>query len=270
MSLQEALSLKEEGSSAWSRGDYQTAVYLFSRAITMVVALKEDIAPREHKEQLKLLHSNRSAAYLKLNRANDALDDANKCCSIDSEWVKGHTRKGDALYAMGRYTESYNSYSAALRLVPGDRGIQDKSELAQRAIRLQSTRWSTPESSSDSATLLPDTFKGDPNSTLGQLSTILKASVVVNALLCLLPMLSMLPWYRIMLFSTLASGVLSLYVAHGSPQFTSYYGLAIIADPTAVFLFLVAVQFISPPKIFAIAPLLLIEAMHLAPQIQIC
>ena len=267
MSLQEAMELKEQASSAWSRGEYDGATDLYSQAIAIILDIRDDIAPREQREQLKILYSNRCAAYLKLNRANDALEDANKCCQMDSEWSKGHVRKGDALYALGKYTESFNSYNAALRLAPGDRGIQDKSELAQRAIRFQSTRWSTPDYNGEAGGL-PDTFKGDPSSLLGRASAILKASVVVNGLLCLLPFLGLPFSYKLMLFSVLASGALSLYVAHGSPRFTSNYGLAIVADPTAVFLFLAAMQLISPPKILAMTPILMTEIVQLAPIIQ--
>lgn len=93
----EANRAKEDGSNAWSRGDYNAAIQYFSDAI--------HAAKSTEKEFLRVLHSNRSAAYLKANKNDRALDDAIKCVELDPQWAKGHTRKGDAYYALKQYTQ---------------------------------------------------------------------------------------------------------------------------------------------------------------------
>lgn len=124
---------KEDGSIAWSKGDYAKAIEHFSTAISH----------GGDKEFLRTMYSNRSAAYLKVNRAEDALQDAVKCIETDSQWLKGYTRKGDALYALKRFTDSYNAYNSGLRISPNDSGLKEKCEAAMRAIRNDVSRANT-------------------------------------------------------------------------------------------------------------------------------
>ena len=41
-----------------------------------------------------------------------ALDDANKCLELDSNWIKGITRKGDALFSLKKFTDAHNAYNS--------------------------------------------------------------------------------------------------------------------------------------------------------------
>jgi tetratricopeptide (TPR) repeat protein len=136
MSDTSAHRAKEEGGKAWGSGDYPKALEHFSEAINH----------GGDKDFLKVIYSNRSAVYLKLNRGEDSLKDADKCIELDSQWTKGYTRKGDALYHLKRYTESYNAYNNGLRMAPGDSGLKEKSELAMRAICNTSTSSSSTSS----------------------------------------------------------------------------------------------------------------------------
>lgn len=120
-----AIRAKEEGNKAWSEGNYELSINCFTNA------MKESSS----KDFLKVLYSNRSAAYLKMSRITESLKDANKCIELDVNWVKGYTRKGDALLASKQYTEAYNAYNSALRLAPNDSLINEKCEQAMRAIR---------------------------------------------------------------------------------------------------------------------------------------
>jgi tetratricopeptide (TPR) repeat protein len=122
---EEAQRAKTAGSNAWSAGQYALAIDNFSTAISI----------GGDREFMKVLYSNRSAANIKLNKLQDSLNDANKCIELDSSWAKGYVRKGDALYALRRFTDSYNAYNSGLRLSPSDASLQEKSELAMRGIR---------------------------------------------------------------------------------------------------------------------------------------
>jgi len=76
-----------------SAGNYDLAIKKWTEAI--------DATPGSDREFLKVVYSNRSAAYLKLKQNASALADADQCVELDPNWVKGITRKGDALYAQG-------------------------------------------------------------------------------------------------------------------------------------------------------------------------
>ena len=41
------------------------------------------------------VYSNRCAAYLSLNRFDEALEDASNCIKLRPEWYKGYQRQGD-------------------------------------------------------------------------------------------------------------------------------------------------------------------------------
>ncbi|RYH24341.1 tetratricopeptide repeat protein [archaeon] len=146
MSAEEAQVEKTAGSAAWTQGQYDRAVEHFSKAISL---------GGSDKEFLKVIYSNRSAAYHKLNKLQQALDDANKCIEVDSQWSKGYSRKGDALYALRRFTDSYNAYNSGLRYASGDATLREKVDLAMRAIQSEadSTASNSSTTSSDQSTL---------------------------------------------------------------------------------------------------------------------
>ena len=129
-----AVQAKAKGSDAWSKGDYQGSITHFTSAIELSSTVTSSSCSTG-KDFLKVLYSNRSAAYLKLNKVTEALRDSNKCIEIDSTWSKGYTRKGDALFSSKQYTEAYNAYNAGLRISPNDSTLTEKSEQAMRAIR---------------------------------------------------------------------------------------------------------------------------------------
>lgn len=60
--------------------------------------------------QNHVLYSNRSAAYAKAGKYEEALKDANKTIEINSTWPKGYSRKSAALSGMQKYTEALASY----------------------------------------------------------------------------------------------------------------------------------------------------------------
>ncbi|XP_038060032.1 uncharacterized protein LOC119731090 [Patiria miniata] len=74
--------------------DYEGALAAYSRAIT----LSQD-------KVAACILTNRSLAYLKLNRSEQAIEDADLAIAIDPQWAKGYWRKCCALTALGRYHE---------------------------------------------------------------------------------------------------------------------------------------------------------------------
>jgi tetratricopeptide (TPR) repeat protein len=84
--LQQANEAKSLGSIAWSNGDHLKAIEHFTTAINFLPPTKSS---EECRKLTATLYSNRSAAYLKLKRTTEALQDANKCIEADQSWPKG-------------------------------------------------------------------------------------------------------------------------------------------------------------------------------------
>lgn len=72
-----------------------------------------------------IYYSNRSAAYLKKGDATLALEDADACIGLNSNFVKGYSRKGAALHTLHRYNDSIAVYKEALEKFPDDKGLKD-------------------------------------------------------------------------------------------------------------------------------------------------
>lgn len=79
MTAAKAAAAKARGSEAYMNGDYTAAVDAFSEAARLAPASD----PNVH-----VYHSNRCAAYLQLNRVDEALKDAERCTRIAPKWSK--------------------------------------------------------------------------------------------------------------------------------------------------------------------------------------
>lgn len=63
------------------------------------------------------LYSNRSAAYLSLERLSFALNDAKRAVELNPKWAKAYRRKASVLDAMKRYQEARIVYEQALKVL---------------------------------------------------------------------------------------------------------------------------------------------------------
>jgi len=121
-----ALEAKNKGNTAFSAGDFTTAIQLFTEAI--------GYDPTNH-----VLYSNRSAAYSSLNKYEDALADANKTIELKSDWSKGYGRKGTALHGLGKLEEALESYEKGLELEPTNAVIKKGRDDVEQALSQTST-----------------------------------------------------------------------------------------------------------------------------------
>ncbi|KAG6333762.1 hypothetical protein ID866_5324 [Astraeus odoratus] len=90
------------GNKAFQVKEYDRAIDLFSQAIA--------IDASNH-----VLYSNRSAARAGKKLYKEALDDAEKCVSINPTWGKGYARKGAALHGLRKYDEAIAAYEEGIR-----------------------------------------------------------------------------------------------------------------------------------------------------------
>lgn len=233
------MRLKNEGSAAYSRGDFAAAIVQFTAAI-------EKLSSGTDKEALKLLYSNRSASYQSLKEYERALEDGNKCVSLDSNWPKGYGRKGDALLALKRFGEAYNAYNAGLRISPADQTLAEKAERAMRGIRSES------QASSSSSGNTP--------------SWVVYVRYVVLA--CIL--LYCIPFGGFaILFGRIGAAAFAVdHIAgviqrHGRPRFENDYAVRVLPDPSTPSLLLGIFVAVSPRLYFlALVPIFLLTVIN--------
>jgi len=105
----------KEGNIAYKRHDYAQAIDCFTRAIA---SYAEEQVPAQ-------LYGNRSAAYCGVERYAEALRDADSAIKQDPTWAKGHSRRANALHALGRLEEGRLAYLEALRLDPSNQLVRN-------------------------------------------------------------------------------------------------------------------------------------------------
>lgn len=85
-----AEELKSKGNAALQAEKYDEAIDFYTQAI--------NIDPSNH-----ILYSNRSAAFAKVGKYSESLNDAEKTVTLKPDWPKGYSRKGAALELLERY-----------------------------------------------------------------------------------------------------------------------------------------------------------------------
>ena len=98
-----------QGNVAFKEGRFAQAVQHFTSALKICT---DESGPKA------VLHSNRSGAYSSLALYAEALADAEQATELEPNWPRGYSRKGAALYGLGRYTESLATYDKGLSFEP--------------------------------------------------------------------------------------------------------------------------------------------------------
>jgi stress-induced-phosphoprotein 1 len=111
--------LKSKANAAFSAGKNDDAIDLYTQAIAL-------------DDKNHVLYSNRSAAYAKSNKYDEALKDAEKCLTLKPDFVKGYSRKGAALSFLKRYDEAITVYQEGLKIDPNNQQLLADLETARR------------------------------------------------------------------------------------------------------------------------------------------
>jgi len=101
--------LKEEGNNLLKDGDIHGAIAKYTDALDKC---------KDDKENLQILYSNRSAAYLKDHDMENALKDAVTCIDLNPSWAKAYSRKSAVLREMKMYKEASEVAQEGLKLEP--------------------------------------------------------------------------------------------------------------------------------------------------------
>lgn len=104
--------LKDRGNACMEAGNLSEAVLHYTSAIK--------IDPENH-----VLYSNRSAAYAKMKKYYEALEDAEKVLLYKPDWSKGYSRKAAALVYLKKLPEALSVYQKGLQLDPNNQQLKD-------------------------------------------------------------------------------------------------------------------------------------------------
>jgi len=116
-----AETAKTAGNAAFKKGNFAEAVKCFTDAI----AAEPETAS---------FFSNRSAAYMKLDEHEKALEDGKSCVTLKPEWGKGYSRQGSALFMMAKYAEAIAIYAQGLAKDPADNLLTQGLQQAQKKL----------------------------------------------------------------------------------------------------------------------------------------
>jgi tetratricopeptide (TPR) repeat protein len=125
-----AAVFKANADAAFKERNYRTAYLEYTRAI--------EATPDNH-----LLLGNRCQAYLKVNRVDAALADAERVVALAPDWAKGHYRHGTCLQLSERHAEAVVAFERAYALDPGSGEARRGLEEAQK----QLDAWNTKQAS---------------------------------------------------------------------------------------------------------------------------
>lgn len=99
--------LKDQGNTALKEGRVSEAVSLYTKAIAL-------------DSRNAVYFGNRAVAYLQLDKASEALADADRAIDAQRTYTKGYAHKGTALEKMGRFEEAKAAYRAGLEVEEGN------------------------------------------------------------------------------------------------------------------------------------------------------
>ncbi|XP_017771196.1 PREDICTED: small glutamine-rich tetratricopeptide repeat-containing protein beta-like [Nicrophorus vespilloides] len=116
-----AESLKTKGNEAMKDGNYSLALDCYTKAIE--VDCKRAV-----------YFCNRAAAYSKLDRHQEAIDDCKEAIKLDSKYGKAYGRLGIAYANLNMFQDAANAYKDALRLDPSNASYEANLKLAETKI----------------------------------------------------------------------------------------------------------------------------------------
>ncbi|KAL3670109.1 hypothetical protein V7S43_004425 [Phytophthora oleae] len=248
---------KDRGNRAFSAGLFADAVACFSEALAIAPS-----APNAH-----VFYSNRSAAQLKLNKADEALKDADQCIALKPNWPKGYSRRGSALYALGRYADAYRAYKDGLSHEASNAGLLEGLRLVEA--KLMTQRAGTSSSASSSTPTSPQAANlkgflfGSKRSMFQLFQFVLRSLLLLCFVNFWIPvLLSSYAAYANFFKLALVNHASYLAFTHGAPKWNAAYAQRLLLDPAAQVFFFCLVFWVSAPHGMALLPVFLLEMVH--------
>jgi len=115
-----ANGLKDQGNDLMRQNKYEEAIGKYTAAI--------DLSANA------IFYCNRAAAYSKVGRHSDAVEDSQNALKIDAKYSKAYARMGFAYLNMNKLPEAEDAYSNALRLDSGNQSYKDNLDAVKEKI----------------------------------------------------------------------------------------------------------------------------------------
>ncbi|KAF5826829.1 hypothetical protein DUNSADRAFT_1935 [Dunaliella salina] len=108
---EKAMQLKRQGDEAFVRQDYAASAEAYSASL-------------KHDTSSAAVWANRAAAYLRLGRVHEALEDARRSRAVDPGFAKAWYREGSAYAAMNLWEDAACAYFEGCQLAPGNKEFE--------------------------------------------------------------------------------------------------------------------------------------------------
>ncbi|CAM9325483.1 unnamed protein product [Scytosiphon promiscuus] len=207
--------------------------------------------------QLHVHYSNRSAAFLKKEKAHEALLDAERCVEVNPSWAKGYSRKGTALFRLGRHDKAAAAYSKGLEREPGS--VELRKNLLEAQKQHVAARGAAERAARPRETLV-EYVRSHPSLTF-QFG--LRLFLLANWVMYMLPIqalsLSPVVAYKRLLYAMMLVNALALYGRHGRLRFNTEYAATVATDPSCQTIMTALLFVLNRPYLVGIVPMVLLE-----------
>lgn len=102
---------KSQGDNFYNNKEYLNAISMYSLGLS---------CKQENESCLLKLYLNRNLSYMKLNKYEDAYNDAHSAIQLDYNNAKSWGRLGSALYALGRFNSAKDVFKLSYKLEPNE------------------------------------------------------------------------------------------------------------------------------------------------------
>jgi len=100
-----AETYKEKGNAEFSNKNYEKAIEYYTYATEM--------NPKNH-----VYFTNRSMCYAAMEKWDKSLRDADRAISLNSNWEKGHYRRGVALQKLKQFKDAMEAFETCMKIAP--------------------------------------------------------------------------------------------------------------------------------------------------------
>jgi stress-induced-phosphoprotein 1 len=121
--------LKEKANEYYVENKYKEAINIYTQLL-------------EWEPENYMVLSNRSAAYIKLEKWNEALNDAVMSTKLKPDWGKAWGRLGAALYGQDKLDEALVAYNKAYELEPSNIYLEMIEEIKENMINIKNNLFS--------------------------------------------------------------------------------------------------------------------------------
>ena len=108
--------IKKEGNNLYDQKKYEEAIKVYSQALQL---------DPDHKKYNSIILINRSLSYQKLEKYNDAINDANLSIKINPKYARAYTKRANIYLLLKNYKAAINDFEKAKKLDPSSPGFEN-------------------------------------------------------------------------------------------------------------------------------------------------